>query len=238
MLQTASYTDKGGRIYNEDASSLFSSPNGQGLCAILADGLGSHGGGDRAAAMVCETLKRDWKGSVSAAELQQLIQEAHHRICRIQTSDCSMKSTAVVLLLNRDKVAWAHVGDSRLYHFINGKLIFQTQDHSASQVAVLLGDITQDQIRFHPDRNRVLRALGQDGDLTVSAEETALCPGNHAFLLCSDGFWEYVLEQEMAETLAKAKNPEEWIIMMRYILSQRIPADNDNNTAAAVWLSV
>ena len=56
-------------------------------------------------------------------------------------------------------------------------------------------------------------------------------------LLCSDGFWEYVLEEEMEEELRLAKDPEDWLCRMREHLRGRIPQNNDNNTAAVVWLT-
>jgi len=83
-----------------------------------------------------------------------------------------------------------------------------------------------------------LRALGQKDALKVDCKETQLEKGRHAFLLCTDGFWEYVLENEMEEDLGKAANPDEWLSLMRKRLGERIPEDNDNNTAAAVWLTI
>ena len=236
MLQTALYTDIGGRSCNEDC--VRRCTGGDGLCIILADGLGGHGGGDRASDTVCRTVCEGFAGRVSPAILTDLLQEAHKNVKAIQTLQCSMKSTAVALAIANGRAAWAHVGDSRLYHFLNGKLVFQTRDHSASQIAVMLGDITVDQIRFHEDRSRVLRALGQEGTLNVEAAEELLPAGSHAYLLCSDGFWEYVLEKEMEEDLSLASDPEDWLRRMRERLKARIPRDNDNNTAAAVWLTL
>jgi len=237
MLQTALYTDIGGRSCNEDCVRQCSS-GGDSLCLILADGLGGHGGGDRASDTVCRTLCEGFAGRVSPAVLIDLLNEAHRNIQALQTPQCSMKSTAVVLTIGSGRAAWAHVGDSRLYHFLDGKLIFQTRDHSASQLAVMLGEITPQEIRFHEDRNRVLRALGQKGELTVEASQAELAPGHHAFLLCSDGFWEYVLEPEMETDLLYAVSEEDWIRRMQARLRQRIPSDNDNNTAAAVWYEI
>ena len=114
----------------------------------------------------------------------------------------------------------------------------QTRDHSASQIAVMLGSITEREIRFHEDRNRVYRALGQDGELKVDTHFEPLAPGRHAFLLCTDGFWEYVYESEMAQTLREASGPADWLERMRALHAQRTPQDNDNNTAAAVWLYI
>ena len=67
--------------------------------------------------------------------------------------------------------------------------------------------------------------------------EEVLAKGKHAYLLCSDGFWEYVLESEMEEDLRFASDPEDWLARMRKRLRERIPENNDNNTAAVVWLT-
>lgn len=234
MLQTASYTNCGGRPYNEDTCCIV--PTEKGVCAVVADGLGGHGGGEQASAAAAKIISEGWNGHTDMQALNNLFQQANENILAMQTTVCAMKTTAVVLTLENDKAVWAHVGDSRLYHFYNGKIKFQTRDHSVAQIGVMLGDITPDQIRFHPDRSRVLRALGQEGTLKVDVKEAQLEKGKHAFLLCTDGFWEYVLEEEMEKDLSMAKDPKEWLDLMVKRLNERIPEDNDNNTAAVVWL--
>ena len=237
MLQTASYTNTGGRAVNED--SVRQARRGEDrLCLVVADGLGGHGGGAQASAAAADAVCREWRGDAGPEGLKRLVQMGHEAVTAIQTPRCAMKSTIVVLELAGDRAAWAHVGDSRLYHFADGRLVFQTRDHSASQIAVFMGEITVDQIRFHEDRNRVLRALGQADALTVEAGWETLRPGRHAFLLCSDGFWEYVLEDEMAADLACAADPLDWLARMRGRLAARVPPDNDNNTAAAAWVDI
>ena len=236
MLDFVSYTDIGGRARNEDTV-RYAARGGDALCLVLADGLGGHGGGELASAAAAESICRGWDGTADAEALKALVLEANRRVLAIQTPQCAMKTTVAVLTLAGERAVWAHAGDSRLYYFQDGKLAFQTRDHSAAQLGVLLGDITPDQIRFHEDRSRVLRALGQDDELAVETGERELGGGKHAFLLCSDGFWEYVLEPEMEEDLAKAAGPEDWLGRMRWRLKNRVPEDNDNNTAAAVWLS-
>lgn len=234
MIATASYTDTGGRPHNEDTVRLAWQKGG--LCLVVADGLGGHGGGGLASAAAAEVICGGWDGQVSEEALARLIQQAHQRVLSLQTRACAMKTTVTALEADGRQAAWAHAGDSRIYHFVNGTLVFQSRDHSASQIAVMLGTITPDQIRFHVDRSRVYRALGQDGELKVESHGEALAPGHHAFLLCSDGFWEYVYEEEMAEDLAAAASPEDWLTRMRARLAARVPDNNDNNTAAAVWL--
>lgn len=237
MIRYSSYSDIGGRPCNED-SVRIKDIGGDRVCAVLADGLGGHGGGDLASKLAVESVIEGWNGSATPAMLCDLALEGHRRILSVQTPACRMKSTVVILSVEGNRIDYAHAGDSRLYHFFNGKVVFQTKDHSASQIAVLLGQITPDQIRFHEDRNKVFRALGQDGDLTVDGSEEILSPGEHAFLLCSDGFWEYVYEEEMQNELSAASSPEDWIARMRKIHAGRVPSDNDNNTAAAVWVNV
>lgn len=236
MLDIATYTDIGGRPRNEDTV-RYTALEGDRLCLVLADGLGGHGGGEQASAAAAESICGSWNGTADSETLKDLVQEANRRVLAIQTPRCAMKTTVTVLTLAGNIAVWAHAGDSRLYYFHNGALAFQTRDHSAAQLGVLLGDITTDQIRFHEDRSRVLRALGQDAELSVETGQRELDGGAHAFLLCSDGFWEYVLEPEMEEDLKNASGPENWLERMRWRLKKRIPADNDNNTAAAVWVN-
>lgn len=233
MIQIATYSDIGGRPGNEDTVRYREQEDR--LCLVVADGLGGHGGGEQASSAAAEVICTGWTGGTDSDELKNLVLEANEKVLSLQTIRCAMKTTVTALTLEPGRAVWAHVGDSRIYHFYNGSLVFQTQDHSAAQIGVMLGEITPDQIRFHEDRSRVLRALGQDGELKVDLREEALSPGTHAFLLCSDGFWEYVLEQEMADDLSAASSPEDWLDRMRARLQERVDGDNDNNTAAAVW---
>lgn len=237
MIFTSSYSDMGGRPRNEDTVRIKALGDDKVL-VVLADGLGGHGGGQIASATAADTVCDGWDGTATPGSLCDLVQQAHRRILAKQTPACKMKSTIVVLSLTGRHVDWAYAGDSRLYQFTGGALVRQTRDHSASQIAVLLGQITPEQIRFHEDRSRIFRALGQDGGLNVDAGSAELSPGDHAFLLCSDGFWEYVYEEEMTQTLAQAASVQDWLDRMRRLLTGRIPENNDNNTAAAVWLTV
>ena len=237
LIETASYTDQGGRPRNEDTAAVRVL-NGTCACAVVADGLGGHGGGDAASREAVRVIMDGWTGSADSGALSARLIRAHERILAMQTAVCRMKSTAAALELAGNRMAWAYAGDTRIYHFADGALVWQTKDHSASRIAVSLGQITPDQIRFHEDRARLYRALGMEGELTVDGGETKLERGRHVFLLCSDGFWEYVYESEMERALAAAAGPEQWLDAMRSLLNGRVPADNDNNTAAALWLTV
>jgi serine/threonine protein phosphatase PrpC len=205
----------------------------------VSDGLGGHGGGQIASSLTAEYMTRAFMENpkIDREHIQQIFEQANARVLDEQSPALKMKSTGVALFINDGSVIWGHVGDSRLYHFVDKNLTDQTLDHSMSQMAVFSGEITADQIRHHDDRNRVLRAFG--GDENIKAEISAplsFNSGFHAFLLCTDGFWEYVLEQEMEYDLADNETPYDWLQAMMQKISQRAPEDSDNYSAAAVFV--
>lgn len=237
LICYASCTDIGGRPYNEDFVD-YKKMDEDHLCVVLADGLGGHGGGDIASQTAVRTVLDGWSGTSTPGFLCDLAQAAHRKILSLQTPVCKMKTTIVILSIEEKRAQWAYAGDSRLYHFMDGRLDFQTSDHSSSQIAVLMGQIKPEEIRFHEDRSHIFRALGQEANLSADAAERELSAGWHAFLLCSDGFWEYVYEEEMEKELRRSASPQEWLDRMQNYLRTRAAEDHDNNTAAAVWVTV
>lgn len=234
----ASYTSPGGREKNEDSIIVLEKPN-KDCIAVVADGLGGQGEGQVASS---EALKVIVKCFEQAEEyppetVANWYDIANRVILDKQKECCHMMTTMVSLVISSDTALCAHVGDSRLYHFENGKLQFQSFDHSVSQMAVLSGEISKEQIRGHADRNRLLRALGRDEDVTVEISEPIdISKGEHAFLLCSDGFWEFVYEEEMEGLLKKSKTAEEWLLSMREKHKQRAKPNHDNNSAIVVLI--
>lgn len=147
-----------------------------------------------------------------------------------------MKSTAALFLANGGSSVFAHLGDSRIYHFRGGEILYQSLDHSASQLAAALGDITPGEIRFHEDRNILLRCLGNEDEVkpAIRLADGALSPGD-TLLLCTDGFWEYITEDEMLETRLKSEAPDTWIESMTALIDGRARPGHDNYTAVAVF---
>lgn len=236
MITTASVSAPGGRPVNEDTVRIIS--NGHCLRAFVGDGLGGYAGGAQAsqtaAAAVLEPSRT--QSMLSEQALLTAAEQAHLAVNTIQ-AQCrgNMKTTLVLLIIEDGQARWMHVGDSRLYHFRKGTLVTQTLDHSVSQMAVLMGQIRPEQIRFHEDRNRVLRALGSENARPEISPVLELVGGQDVFLLCTDGFWEYVCENEMEECLRLSKTPKQWLGRMETLLRSRIPGDCDNYTAAAVF---
>lgn len=234
-IKTASLSNCGGRSINDDTVRILEHDGN--VYVFVGDGLGGYAGGQQASqAAAEELLKAGRRGSLLLEQQLAGAAEAADRTVRNlqQSSKGKMKTTIVFLTIEDGRAKWMHVGDSRLYHFQNGHLVAQTMDHSVSQVAVLMGEITPREIRFHEDRNRVLRALGGDNAKPDVSPTIMLTRGQEAFLLCTDGFWEYVYEEEMEQLLQKNKEPEKWLAEMEKLIRKRAPENNDNYTAAAV----
>lgn len=236
-IEIASSSCQGGRDYNEDCVRHLEQ---NGICVVVvADGLGGHGGGTNASLIVAEGITglfmRDPR--LEMGHIRSLFEQVNAEVLNAQTPSQKMKSTGVGLFVKDRAATWGHAGDSRLYHFKDGILAAQTLDHSVSQMAVFSGEIKQEEIRRHADRNRVLKAFGGEGFKADISPEKTLDPGFHAFLLCTDGFWEYVWELEMEIELANAETPLDWIQGMIQRLARRVPEDNDNFSAAAVFIN-
>lgn len=238
-VRYSSYSARGGREYNEDAIAVrrADEQGKRGMCAVLADGLGGHGGGDVASRTAADLIVNAWVPGMGEEDMRSIFEQANKAVRDLHATEHDMRTTATAITICRQQVVWANAGDSRLYHFQKGKLAWQTTDHSVSQMAVMLGQIEADEIRSSEDRARLLKALGQDGDLNPDVGTLTMGDGEHAFLLCSDGFWEYVLESDMEATLRMSRSPSDWLRRMREIHTQKRSDDCDNNSAMAIWVN-
>ena len=237
-LSVAKLNDRGGRKYNEDY--CFYRLVGDGGCFVLADGLGGHQGGATASKLTVETILDfySYKPGTSATGMEQLFEKAAYTLQEEKNKTPGlrdMRTTVVLLIIDQAKAHWAHIGDSRLYRFRNNALADQTRDHSVPQMLADSGEIRAEEIRYHEDRNRLLRAFSGDSVEQVELNDKAveIFKGD-AFLLCSDGFWEYVLEPEMEEDLKKSNTAEQWLAFMERRLCGRVEPGHDNYSALAV----
>lgn len=245
-LEVALMTDRGGRRYNEDACGHWHSK--RHLCCALADGAGGHGGGDIASRIAVQELiaRFSQQPTERASDLDRLLRVTNDVLIgqRVPgTSNQDMHSTVVCLVIDfiEHRAHWAHAGDSRMYWFRGGRLRDRTRDHSVVQSLVDNGLLAESQISSHPKRSELRSALGLAPEyLEVSSGEDGdhIVPGD-AFLLCTDGVWEYVSDATLERTLAAAPNPASWIgqlaVEVRRAASHK--PSHDNFTALTVWTS-
>ena len=234
---THAYTNNGGRSNNEDYCTY-----GDGIW-LVADGLGGHDSGEVASKAASDAVKElfptDQK--IDEAFMMNIIKKANSAVITSQSGNSSlsgMRTTLVFAVTDGKKLKYANVGDSRFYYFKQGRMSNVTEDHSVSAASVKMGDITYDEIRNDPDRNKLTKVLGDKEDISVKLPVTEIIPEvGDAFLICSDGFWEHVYETEMEVDLAKSQTPKEWVnYMAKRIILKTHNNGNDNFTAIAVMI--
>ena len=244
-VELATLSRQGGRGSNEDACDHRRS--GPGLCCVVADGAGGHGGGDVAAQLVVAHVIEQASLAPLARvdEVHDLLVDTNARLRRHRSESDGTKdmhSTVVALFIDLAgrQALWGHAGDSRLYLFRDGAVLAQTHDHSAVQSMVDAGLLMPEQMRTHPRRSELHSALGSaPEDLLVStaSQPWPLQPGD-AFLLCTDGLWEYVEEAEMLVSLGAADNTTGWLAdLERLVLlhaGERGRSGHDNFSGIAV----
>lgn len=209
MIEYATVTEIGEKEKNEDAVRVFINQPLSTYGFVLADGLGGHGNGDIASNFVsdCVGAAIENTDSFGGVFLDQCFDTAQEMLMEEKETKGlhSIKTTMVVLLIT-DKIAqWGHIGDSRLYHFRDGKQLSRTIDHSVPQMLAISGQIKEKEIRHHPDRSVLLRAMGAEWDTPayeIAQRHMRTIKGD-TFLLCSDGFWEWIEEKTIIKILKK-----------------------------------
>ena len=149
------------------------------------------------------------------------------------------KTTIAAAFTENGNFIYANAGDSRVYYFRDGKIIAQTKDHSVCQASVDMGMIRPEDIRGNEDRSRLLKVLGSEEKLNIKKSYPPIKIQNgDAFLVCSDGFWEYVYETEMEADLLKSDNSETWLkyMLKRHILRAENKGDNYTAVCGIIYL--
>lgn len=239
-IDYALISNVGSRKVNEDTVSTIEKDGAYGF--IVCDGLGGQGMGDTASKLIAECFGECFKNSeINESFLSDTFDYAQKTLLE-QKNKLNIKNqmctTAVALSINKNKAYIGHIGDSRLYFFDDGKLIFKTLDHSLPQMLALSGEINEEDIYHHPDRNKLLRALGMEWDKPMySIAKPIKLNNNQAFLLCTDGIWEWITEQKLCELLKSSSSAKEWLDkIIKNVEQSSQNAQRDNYSAIAVFI--
>ncbi|MCC8127387.1 MAG: protein phosphatase 2C domain-containing protein [Clostridiales bacterium] len=227
------YSDIGGRDANEDAVGLFE--QGGSVLAIAADGLGGHADGELASAAAVRIVSSELQNSAVSVPLLRRSLEHVNTALWEQGGSRGMKTTAAVLWFDELGAVAANVGDTRIYQFRDGQVIYQSLDHSVAQLSVLAGDLLPEEVRYSRQRHQLTRALGGGEEVKADLVSVQVRSGD-AFLLCSDGFWEKIDEKELIEDLAGADSAGVWMKRMRERTGRRNPECGDNHSAIAIMV--
>jgi serine/threonine protein phosphatase PrpC len=214
-IRCSAFTHVGRRRNNEDAHVLR--PD-LGLVAV-ADGMGGYEGGEVASRLVVDSLvelfdrtRRDadatWPHAPRPSQEPLLdlvgvgLLHAHHVVQeRRRGALAKMGSTAAVLAWSGTQLAIGHVGDSRVYRLRGDRLEALTVDHSVAEEARRAG-MEREAVEAAGFRHMLTRAVGMPGELGAEVVAGRLALGD-VLLLCSDGVWEPLAEDELGDELRR-----------------------------------
>ncbi|MGA7339940.1 MAG: protein phosphatase 2C domain-containing protein [Terracidiphilus sp.] len=205
-----------GKVREENQDTILQTTVPLGDLLMVADGIGGYEGGGVASRMAVEAISSSLADMPTffppGIALQEAASRANAEIAAAaaepDTPNSHMGTTVVLALLQPDPgtpeavQAWiGHAGDSRAYHLHHGRLSRVTRDHSAVQLLLDHNFIAPEEARNHPDASVLTRCLGHEPNVELEMDSVQLEPGD-SLLLCSDGLWGYVEEEQIGRILA------------------------------------
>ncbi len=230
----AAITDIGcEREINEDRYAVIDSPSGRAW--IVCDGMGGALGGELAAQLAIDAIRRAMESGDFESEAEALrvsIEEANRVIVlrRQNPAFSGMGTTVVGALMNDDRVMITHAGDSRAYLVRDGVLQQLTTDHTYVQDLVERGAITPEEALSHPQSHVLTRCLGAEPRLQLDVQEFWVWGVNEGepedkLVLCSDGLYGLVSDSEIADIVTK-NSPQEACVQLIELAKSRGGYDN------------
>ncbi len=228
------------RIANEDGYFLSTD------CKlwIVADGMGGHAAGKLASTLTIQAIAHSMsvagmRAPTSAAFnpddwLIKAFDSAQEQVAGRGLSDAEcrgMGSTAIAGVVHGEALHVCHVGDARAYHFSQGRIRRLTNDHSLVWRLVTAGLITPDQARLHPQRGKITQAIGMHAGVKPDLTCIPLTPGDRV-LLCSDGLWEALTEEEICTIVGSNGSMLELASML---VDQANAAGGQDNITAVLY---
>lgn len=199
------------RKSNQDYADYFVSSHNQFLF-ILCDGVGGHQAGEVASELTTKfigeaftQLSQELNQDNIGQWIDQIIHQVNDYIYTksIESSLLEGMGTTLIMATLIDNFAYVvHVGDSRAYFYRNEELFQLTQDHSLVNELIRTGEITEEEVSFHPQRNIVTQSIGVTESVTYELQFFDLNQVEY-IMLCSDGLTNMLNLQEMTEIFAQ-----------------------------------
>lgn len=206
---------------------------------VVADGMGGHNDGEKASAITTRTLASKFTKQIympifasdnedadqqpTTEALIEAVHEANREVLRY-VPEGGTTITAIAII--GDLAHIVHVGDSRAYIMTKEGGIEQlTRDHSLVQRLIELDQLTPEEAEIHPQKNVLYRALGQNETLEVDTSSRRLPAGSN-LLICSDGLWGLVEEEELYDITTNNVDPQQACDKLVALANTRGGADN------------
>jgi serine/threonine protein phosphatase PrpC len=242
MKTTYHFNQQGQRPYQEDSCLA---DDALGLY-IVCDGVGGAAKGNVASKFVVDTIadlvQTGQYKPTDEAVTKALVNETHRRmLLRLAThpEETGMGTTLTLLYVHENGATIAHVGDSRVYYIRpEQQTYWRTKDHSMVQELATAGVIKESDMKTHPMRNRITKAIQAKENIDICSPDCLILPSWQAgdlFFLCSDGVLEPYGEDEHVALLGK--DSPDYQGVMQEISSKCAAESRDNNTAILIQMT-
>ena len=228
-------TDSGKvRDHNEDSVVITKNDEGDFLMAI-ADGMGGHSAGEIASSIAINYLENKFTETfhdmtkVDAVNwIRDVVDEINKEILdhtKTHPESFGMGTTCVMALLSKDYLIFGNIGDSSGFVFKNGKLHKVTKDHTLVNLLVAAGDLTEEEAKYHPKKNVLMKALGSSEKAEIDVFDVEL--DIDGIFLCSDGLTNMLTKEQIEKVLNDEElNIEEQVIKLIRKSNARGGTDN------------
>lgn len=216
--KTWAVSEKGGRLNNED--SIYPPPeaaNTNQKLFLVCDGVGGAEKGEVASSLACDAFQTFFstflEGDPTSDFINRTIRYVETRFDDYVTSHSEangMATTLTMVFVGNFGITLAHVGDSRIYYFREGEILYRTEDHSLVNAWVKIGKISREEAACHPRRNVITRAI-QGTKRPTEADVIRLeniKAGDYLFM-CSDGVLEHLSDEELASVFKTSTSSED-----------------------------
>lgn len=209
---------------------------------VVADGLGGHHGGEKASRFFCRALlllatvyqpQVKAQGGVGLTLWVKAAVEKMRDFFGDDPETSNAHTTCAILYLDDGQTLTAHCGDSRIYRLNPREILWRTRDHSLIQSLLDQGLIDEHDMGSHPDQNRLTRSINALQEPCVDIQTFPIMRSGETFILCSDGFWESIKEQELL-ALAQPESGIAELKKMAQMTVLRAAGKSDNVTVQ--WL--
>lgn len=209
-MKTFYLTDSGKvRDHNEDAVTILKNANNEYLL-IVADGMGGHRAGEVASSMVITHMNKKFNELDSIGTkidainwLKDNVTEINKEIIdytKVHPEAMGMGTTCVMAIMTDEYLVFANIGDSSGFVYKNGKLTKVTNDHTLVNLLVASGDLTEEEAKYHPKRNVLMKALGSSEKAELDIFDVDI--NIDGVLLCSDGLTSMLTKEQIEKVLA------------------------------------
>lgn len=211
MIKLKSFylTDAGKvRSHNEDSVTILKNKSNEYLM-MVADGMGGHRKGEVASSLALAHLGKRFTDIASIGTKYDAVNWLNDNVNEINKNildyanehedSLGMGSTLVVAILTKDYLIFGNIGDSSGYVLKNSKLHKVTKDHTLVNLLVESGNLTEDEAKYHPKKNVLMRALGASEKVQMDIFDVDM--NNEGIMLCSDGLTTMLSDEQIEKVL-------------------------------------